>query len=173
MSFVKYYQHADDISIVSPPASTTLRSMSGLSDREFPLGYQLAQLERAFITNLDKGLAQFGLTSSRFGVLLFLNSEPGLTSAELARRAIVTPQTMIRIVAALEKLGFVERRSDINDGRVLAVRLTTLGRNRLKAANNWVEHVETELIKGESDTSLRTVADFIRRAQGRMDVMEA
>ena len=143
--------------------------MNGISNEDFPLGYQLAKLERAFVGNLDKGLAQYGLTSSRFGVLLFLSSEPGLTSAELARRAIVTPQTMIRIVAALEKLRFVERRPDSQDARILSVRMTPLGRSRLKAANEWVEHVEEALVRGESHNSLSGVADFIRRATARME----
>lgn len=145
------------------------RRVSGIPSDEFPLGYRIARLDRAFVSNLDRGLARFGLTSQRFGVLLFLRDEPGLTSAELARRAIVTPQTMIRIVAGLEAAGLVERRQGARDGRSLPVRVTPLGLRQLDDANAWVEQVEAELIRGEDDDDVRRAQELLSRATRRMD----
>ena len=139
---------------------------------DYPVGYQVARLDRTFVGVLDKGLARFGLTSPRVGVLLFLHDAPGLTSAELARRAIVTPQTMIRIVTGLEEAGLVERHPDPSDARVLQVRLTPLGRARLKAANAWVEAAEAELVRGESADELTAVSAFLVRARHRMESFE-
>ena len=52
-------------------------------------------------------------------VLHAVSIEPGLSNAQLARRANVAAQSMNGLVVALEKAGYIERRPDPENARVL------------------------------------------------------
>src|SRR5579875_1926886 len=58
----------------------------------------------------EETLADTPLTVASSKLLQSVSCEPGITVAELARRIPKSPQAISRIVARLEKLGFVERR---------------------------------------------------------------
>jgi hypothetical protein len=66
------------------------------------IGYLLKRVQFRLRSQMDKVLESKGLTTPQYAVLSFLEHEPGASSAELARRSFVTPQTMIRIVENLE-----------------------------------------------------------------------
>jgi DNA-binding MarR family transcriptional regulator len=61
----------------------------------------------------EKAMAQaldpHGLTVAQYAVLSALAEEPGLSNADLARRAFVTPQSMNKFLHDLEKQQFVVR----------------------------------------------------------------
>ncbi len=145
--------------------------MTTRTQDDHPLGYGVVRLERALVAALDQGLRRHGLTTSRYGVLTFMDMEPGLTSAELARRAFVTPQTMMRLVKGLEADGLISRDEDENPGRAVALRLTQKGKKRLAAAHTWVIQVEQALIDGESERSLTQTSRFLARATSRMQAI--
>lgn len=78
--------------------------------------------------------SQYGLTTGRFSLLMFLRKEPSgqLSPSELAKRANVTRATMTQFVDALEKEGFIQRIDDPNDRRSHFVRITPKAENVLK-----------------------------------------
>ena len=80
-------------------------------------------------------LAEFGLTSGRFHLLmLLLRQEPvhALSPSELAKRTGVTRGTMTQFIDAIEKDGFVKRVEDPKDRRGMLVKLTEAGEAKLK-----------------------------------------
>lgn len=147
--------------------------MSVRTSDDHPLGYGLARLQRTLIGALDRALAPLGLTSSRYGVLWFLERKPEMTAAELARRSYVTPQTMMRMVAGLTEAGLVERGQDTANARALPVRLTEAGRQVLSRAHERVAAVEAELIAGETSADLSVVTGFVDRGTERLDGFSA
>src|ERR1700722_9693573 len=90
----------------------------GLEDDR--IGYLLKRVQHSLRSRMDKVLESKGLTTPQYAVLSFLENEPGASSAELARRSFVTPQTMIRIVENLETLGLIRREPHPTHGRGLA-----------------------------------------------------
>lgn len=60
--------------------------------------------------------------------VLELSREPGLSQNGLAARLRLEKSTVSRIVTLLERRGWVERRRDQSDARIVHVRLTTSGR---------------------------------------------
>jgi DNA-binding MarR family transcriptional regulator len=66
--------------------------------------------------NKDRGA---GLSFPMARVLHVVSVEPGLSNAQLARRANVTAQSMNGLVLALEKAGYIERTADPENARVL------------------------------------------------------
>ena len=58
------------------------------------LGLAIKRAELVLIAAKTHALRPFGLTVPQYSALLFLAHEPGLSAAALARRALVTPQSM-------------------------------------------------------------------------------
>jgi DNA-binding MarR family transcriptional regulator len=123
------------------------------------LGYLLKRAQQAFRTRMDAALRPLGITAPQYAVLSSLAIEPGISNADLARVAFVTPQTMIGIVANLEKLRLVARAAAPDHGRILKGHLTERGRGVLARAHRLASAVEAEMV---GDTGDRDVA-VIRR----------
>lgn len=117
----------------SPPVDDTYRSV----------GYALKRAQQALRGYLDAELRNIGLTTPQYSVLVGLEFSEGLSSAELARRAFVTPQTMQAIIAALERDGLVKRAGHPAHGRVLTTELTQEGRSLVRVAHEIVANAET------------------------------
>src|SRR5947207_3231097 len=95
------------------------------------LGYLLRQAQHALATEMDERLRQHGLTRPQFGVLSVLVADPGLSAADLARAAMVTPQAINPLVASLERDGLVRREKHPTRGRVLQLFPTESGKERV------------------------------------------
>jgi len=109
------------------------------------LGPAIRRLQLKLRTATDKALADEQLTTAQLGALNALERAPGATSAELARAAGVTAQTMHEIVRLLTTRGWVERTQDPEHGRKLQQQLSATGRKALVAARRRVEKVEEKL----------------------------
>jgi len=109
------------------------------------LGPAIRRLQLKLRTATDKVLADEQLTTAQLGALNALERAPGATSAELARAAGVTAQTMHEIVRLLTTRGWVERTQDPEHGRKLQQQLSATGRKALVAARRRVEKVEEKL----------------------------
>lgn len=120
----------------------------GKRGEEGHLGYLLRQAAHAFRVGMDQALADLGLTSPQFAALTMLEAYPGHSSADLARLALVTPQTMSVIVANLQKADLVARRPHRVHGRIQHLELTDAGRDRLQAAKAQVYGLEASMLGG-------------------------
>jgi DNA-binding MarR family transcriptional regulator len=109
------------------------------------LGPAIRRLQLRLRTATDKVLADEQLTTAQLGALNALERAPGATSAELARSAGVTAQTMHEIIRLLTTRGWVERTQDPDHGRKLQQQLSATGRKALLAARRRVEKVEEKL----------------------------
>ncbi len=119
-------------SLVNPPIDDTYRS----------LGYALKRAQQALRGYLDTELRATGLTTPQYSVLAGLEVSGGLSNAELARRAFVTPQTMQAIIVTLERAELIKRMAHSVNGRVLTTELTLAGRSVLRAAHEIVAGAE-------------------------------
>lgn len=100
-------------------------------------GWTLVRAHHAVARRFTETLASVGLTPAQFGVLVQLVSRPGVSQAELARRVLVTPQSLGELLVSLERLGHVERRPG-RRGTATAVTLTGSGRAALGRATPLV-----------------------------------
>ena len=91
------------------------------------LGYLLRQAQGVARLSLERGLGQVGVTPPQFMVLTMLKAYPGLSGADLARVALLTPQTVGVIIRNLERDGAIRRTPHPVHGRVLQWTLTTHG----------------------------------------------
>jgi DNA-binding MarR family transcriptional regulator len=120
--------------------------------------YLVKRLESAVRRNLDLELAARGMTTPQYAALSILRAQPGLSSAQLARRAFVTPQSMQVMVTAFIRDGLVERRTDPANQRVLRIHLTRDGEQLLLQADEAAARIEEQMLgdlDGEQTALLR------------------
>lgn len=86
--------------------------------------YIIGRVNQGVRRHMRQCLAEWNLTVQEFTTLSVLGSRPGLSNAQLARRALVTPQAMIEILAKLEARGLVRRTADPAHRRILRAELT-------------------------------------------------
>jgi DNA-binding MarR family transcriptional regulator len=116
-----------------------------VSDAGDRTGHAIKRAEQALIAAKDAALRPFGLTVPQYAALLLLHAQPGLSGAELARRALVTPQTMSTVLGNLERKGLVERAAHPVHSRIVETRLTAGGGRLLRDADRAALAVEAVL----------------------------
>ena len=111
-----------------------------------------------------------GLSLNQYTTLSVLAHLGGLSNAQLARRSLVSPQSMNEVLLTLEKRGLVRRRAHPDHGRILQGRVTARGRSLLGRCNAEVHDVEARMVSGireEDRTALRkALLGGIRSLQG-------
>ena len=125
------------------------------------LGYLLRQAQHAFATTMDQRLRERGLTRPQFGVLSVLVADPGLSAADLARAAMVTPQAINLLIGTLEREGLVRREPHPNHGRVLQLFPTDEGVRRVRAAYPTVIELEDRIAEDLSPRQLTAIKRWL------------
>lgn len=114
------------------------------------LGYLLRQAHAAVRLTTERSLADLGVTSPQFAVLTMLRAYPGLSGADVARVALLTPQTVGVIIRNLERDGAIRKTPHPIHGRVLQWTLTRRGAALLDKCRRHVTAVERRLTAGLS-----------------------
>lgn len=119
------------------------------------VSYVIGRLDRALRRRLSDALEPLGLTLAQYTALSVVRSVDGLSNAQLARRTLITPQSMIKVIASLEAKGFVTREPDPDHGRVLRTALTASGTEVLARCDALEEHVEAAMLAELGDSERR------------------
>ncbi len=132
------------------------------------LSYLLRQTQLANFQHLDSVVEAFNLTPSQYIVLSVVKEHrEGVSSAMLARRLGVAPQSSHEIVAGLERRGLVQRSADGAARRGLKVTLTGTGATLVQKCDKTVELFEQQFfapLSREEQTLLRGVLERLIRA---------
>ncbi|WP_194905382.1 MarR family winged helix-turn-helix transcriptional regulator [Catenulispora rubra] len=111
-------------------------------------GYLIKQAQLALNAHMSRALHDQGVTLSQFAVLTALDDEPGLSNAELARRAFITPQSMNENLRELEARTWIRRSPHPVHRRILRIELTEEGRATLQACDAAVTVIEQQMLAG-------------------------
>jgi DNA-binding MarR family transcriptional regulator len=127
------------------------------------LAYLLRQAHAATRLTIERALTVLGVTSPQFVVLTMLRAYPGLSGADLARVALLTPQTVGVIIRNLERDGAIKKTPHPIHGRVLQWTLTRRGTALLDKCRRHVQAVERRLAAGLSAKSQVTVRRWLAK----------
>lgn len=116
------------------------------SNHDTSLIYMVGRLNQGIRREMRARLSPWKLSVQEFTTLSVLDARPGLSNAQLARRALVTPQSMIEILAKLEDRGLVAREVDPGDPRILRAGLTPAGRELVSAADPQIRSIQDEML---------------------------
>ncbi len=150
----------------SPPApdlAGVRRPPPGRGKRGEPghLAYLLRQAQAATRLALERRLADLGVTPPQFAVLTMLRAYPGLSGADLARVALLTPQTVGVIIRNLERDGGIRKTLHPVHGRVLQWTLTRRGGTLLDKCRRPAQALERRLVAGLSAKAQATVRRWL------------
>ncbi len=131
------------------------------------ISYIVARLERAVRAAVNERVRPHGLTTLQYTTLSVLGARgQPLSNAQLARRAYMTPQSMMEVIDALERKGLIRRDPHPSHRRVFPATMTAKGRRVLKACDAAVEEMEEEMLaglsRGERDSLLVWLKTCVR-----------
>jgi DNA-binding MarR family transcriptional regulator len=127
------------------------------------LGYLLRQAQGAARLTLERALAELGVTSPQFLVLTMLKAYPGLSGADLARVALLTPQTTGVIIRNLQRDGAIRKTAHPVHGRILQWTLTPHGLDLLRKCRRHAHALERRLADGLTEKELATVRRWLAK----------
>ena len=125
--------------------------------------YLLRQAAAASRLTLERALADLGATPPQFVVLTMLKAYPGLSGADLARVALLTPQTVGVIIRNLERDRAIMKTPHPGHGRMLQWTLTPHGEELLQKCRRHAHALERRLADGMSEKELATIRRWLAK----------
>jgi DNA-binding MarR family transcriptional regulator len=105
-----------------------------------------------------------GLTPIQYMVLSILSRRDTWSTAELARRFHIAPQSMTEIVASLQRKKLIARSKSLAHGRILNIRLTAAGTRMLERCNLVVDRLERTVFADFDADELAQFRDLLGTA---------
>ncbi len=130
--------------------------------------FYVQQVEQLVRRRIDECLQPEGITAGQYMVLnLVVHHEP-VSSADLARRANMTAQSMGEFIKTLEAKGWIARTGDPANRRVIQVSASPAGKAVLVRSEAKVDQAERDFFQvlgGEEVASLRFMLSRVRTAE--------
>jgi DNA-binding MarR family transcriptional regulator len=136
-----------------------------LLERCFDVGLALKRAQHELRLAINVELAAVGTTISQLNILRELAEHPGISSAQLARLAFLTPQTLGQQVIQMEERGLVERRR--SSGRRIQLFLTPAGRELLEKGLQRTREVDAKVLGEFDDDELAHLLEAFQTIEHR------
>jgi DNA-binding MarR family transcriptional regulator len=135
------------------------------------IGFLLKSLQHTLRQTIDEALRKQGieLSFAHLAALFNLHYDPGISGAQLARRAMVSAQTMHSALRALEKDGYIERRPHPDSRRADSWSLTPAGFAELKRARTVGSAVFGRMLTALTAQEIAAFEDSLRRCTAALD----
>ncbi len=135
---------------------------------EFPPLLAIQQLARTYRLLMATFEAQIGHSMPRWRILLLLHQNGEMTQKRLARDLGMDPAALTRQIKAIERMGWVSRRGDAADNRLVHVALTAAGSElvaqTLPRRSAFIEQAFGDL----SGDQLKALSDMLRGLEERL-----
>lgn len=111
------------------------------------LGYQLRLAQITVFRDFERTVGALGISPGRVGVLVLVDSNPGITQSRLAEAVGLDRSTLVPVLDGLERRGLLERRQG-TDRRTNGLWLTTSGKRFLGQVKRRIVAHEQRLVSG-------------------------
>ncbi len=128
------------------------------------IGPRVMELSKYLRKTFNAAVAEQGLFSGQQDVLLLLSREPGMTLAQLSRALGVASATASVSVKRMEKAGFIEKRADEHDARIMRLYLTPAADDAPKKIHQKMDALESVLTAGMSREQVLELARLLEQA---------
>lgn len=125
------------------------------------LAYLLRQAGAAVRIRMERALADLAITPPQFVALTMVAAYPGLSSADLARLALLTAPTVTVIVRNLKRSGALTSRAHPVHGRIQQLAVTPAGEALLALCKSRVDALEAQLAEGLTQTEERVIRRWL------------
>ncbi|MFB8282385.1 MarR family winged helix-turn-helix transcriptional regulator [Nocardia colli] len=135
------------------------------------VGSYVKRAEQALQTAKHAALKPAGVTVPQYAALLFLDENPGISAAALARLCGVTPPTMNALLTNLQERGLIERTPHAWHKNILETRLTEAGTAVMRDADARAVRVEQAVAEGFTDAERATLEQLLTRCAELYDAV--
>ena len=150
-----------------PPPRRGRRELA--EDTRVRLGLHIKTAEQAMMAAKTEALRSFGLTVAQYAAMLSLYYVPEQSSAQLARAAAVTPQTMGATLDKLASKSLVTREPSKLHRKVLVVTLTPKGEKLLVKADAAARAVEERIGQAFSADERVQLRELLKRVSAALE----
>ncbi len=132
-----------------------------MTDFQRDLLFLLHDVGRLLRVDADKRARAEGMTRAQWGILLWLERQPGLSQKELAELLEVEPISVARVVDRLEARGMVERRPDPKDRRIWRLHLCPPAVPALREVHRQRAAMTRRLTQGINPAALEAMTEVL------------
>lgn len=125
--------------------------------------YVLGRLSRIVRRLLEDTLKPYELTLPEYTILTVLRRRPGLSNAQLARRAYITPQSMQEVLSRLETRGIVVRTQSPDNQRIRTAVLTESGNRLIESVENEAAGVDEMMLSGLTESERKSFVASLQK----------
>ena len=122
----------------------------------------LTRLSRAVYRRANEGV--IGMKMKEFVALSYVRDAPGIGQRELSERLMLDANNTVLLLNALEMRDFVERKRHPEDRRRHIVDITPDGAEALERAEQAMNSLEDDVLRGLSKDERATLRDLLLRA---------
>jgi DNA-binding MarR family transcriptional regulator len=130
--------------------------------------FLLHDVARLMRVEADKRARAHDMTRAQWGILIWLERQPGISQKELSELLEVEPITVARLVDRLEARGMVERRPDPKDRRIWRLHLRSAAYPLLHEIHRHRAEIIDRLTQGIDGDELETVVEALLRMKATL-----
>lgn len=145
------------------PTPSFPRAGEGKRGQTGHLAYLLRQATGVVRLRMERSLADLEVTTAQFVVLTMVDAYPNASGADVARLALLTPQTVHGITSNLLRAGLIDRAPSTVHGRVQTLALTTSGQKLLTESKARVACLEQSLAADLTSQEEETIRKWLVR----------
>jgi DNA-binding MarR family transcriptional regulator len=160
------------INILYTNLSREVKKMSARVTRNVAVSEIMQSLRRIFkaIQDYSHEVSHtFGITGPQLWALKTVSQNESLSLRDLSERMYLHPSTITGVIDRLEKKGYVRRKRDQVDRRVIYVQLTQEGKKLARRAPN---PIQGKMIYGLRGLNTRELNSIYHSVQKLVEVME-
>jgi MarR family transcriptional regulator, transcriptional regulator for hemolysin len=128
---------------------------------ERDLMFLLHDVARLIRVDADKRARAHGMTRAQWGILIWLERQPGLSQKELAEILEVEPITVARLIDRLETRGMVERRPDPKDRRIWRLHVCLPAYPVLREIDRQREQMRALVTDGLDEATIESMTEAL------------
>ncbi|AWD89808.1 MarR family transcriptional regulator [Bacillus velezensis] len=144
--------------------------MTACCSEEGEILYQLQSLHKVIGTKFE---ACTGISQSRLELLAVLFYADEISQSDLQKKVNIDGAAVTRHLKQLEAKEMVTRRRKPEDNRIILVRLTEQGRERIEASKKEKERFIKEMLAGVSEEERSMLKNVLSQMQNNIENMKA
>lgn len=122
------------------------------------------------VINRAKGMYQeFDLNASQAGILFSLHQSSAMSQKELAESLNMTPPSITSAIQKMEKGGYIRRKADEKDQRVLRLSLTEKGESCIQSVKQVAEQMRKLIFYEMSEEEIQQFRKFLLRINENLE----
>lgn len=136
------------------------------------LGHLATQFSKAVLRRINHDLQKnkYPITSEQWTALVHIWNQEGQTQQQLGEKLLKDKTTVARLLASLEKRGYITRIPGELDGREKTIHLAEIGRAAMPGVVALVQKVLDEACAGIEDHELDLCLRVLQRARLNLDI---